>query len=50
MNVENLQNRIFNAAETIRQSVDILEHTTTRWVDRARACIEMNSRHFQHLI
>ncbi|RZC40138.1 hypothetical protein BDFB_007387 [Asbolus verrucosus] len=45
--VEELRNRISNISETIRQNVNIFEHTTTRWV---AACIHMNGSHFQHLL
>jgi hypothetical protein len=48
--VEELRNLIFNAAEVIRQDGGILEHTKTRWVAGADACIHINGDHFKHLL
>lgn len=49
-NVDELTQRIFDAANTIRENVHVCERVRRNWVRRNEACVEVNGGHFEHLL
>jgi hypothetical protein len=48
--VEDLTARIFNACEVVQHTPGIFERVRQSMVRRCNACIELGSRHFEHLL
>ena len=46
--VDELRDRIFRAADQIRNNRDILRKVWENWLRRTAACIEANGSHFEH--
>jgi hypothetical protein len=48
--VDEVRNRIFAAAETIRMEMGNFDGDRQSWLRRAKACIRANGGHFEHLL
>ena len=49
-NEDHLLQRIFNAANEIRNFPNIFQRIRENWVKRCHACIDNNGAHFEHLL
>lgn len=47
---EELQNRITEAAETIRNTPNVMKRARKQWIRRVKLCIEQNGGHFEQLL
>jgi hypothetical protein len=48
--VNELRNRILLASDQIRNNVDVFENLRTGLLRRARLCIQLDGRRFEHLL